>query len=89
MIDVGKITFDFALNRHIVHTVTTMVNTPSSVSTVSYWRLVADTSHTVQPDWSGAYSIPVSNVPSSVPDKKYNQSTSTQCLHVPETQQSR
>jgi len=46
----------------------TVVNTPTSVSTVSYRSLVADTMHVVQPDFAGAWPIQTSEYNSFVPE---------------------
>ena len=46
----------------------TIVNTPASVSTVSYRRLVAHTLDVVQPDKPAAVPVAISNYRSSVPE---------------------
>ena len=51
-----------------VRGMTTVVNTPTSMSTVSYRRLVTLTMHIVQPDRSTAWPMSSSNYQPPIPE---------------------
>ena len=63
-----------ARHRH-VFIVVTVVNSPASVSTVSYRHFVTYTVYVVQPDNPGAWTVAISNHRSSVPENSQYLST--------------